>query len=120
MAATEAIFASINPGVSNGAALSELLSDGIDKVVAGHLQSTAHRRVFYESLGKVFGRIKAAGKGGEINFDITSLKSALFAQAVEIEALRLVRADTILESTLRALLHCGITYSIRRTGFANV
>ena len=111
MAATEAIFASINPSLSNGGALNELLSESIDKVVSGHILSTGHRRVLYESLGKVFGRIKAANKGDEIDFDITSLKSALFGQDVEIEALRLVRAETILESKYLVL------YAVWRAGF---
>lgn len=95
VAAVEAVFASINPSVSDGARLSSALTDAITLVASMHHHPAGVRRVFYGGLAKVFDRIRQKGKGDSINFDLTALKTLFFGPEIGIEALRLVRADAI-------------------------
>ena len=96
MAAVSALLASINPSVSDDARLSGALADAIALVASMQYPSASVRRAFYGSLGKVFDRIGQEGKGGSVELDLTNLKTTLFGADVEIEALRLLRADAIL------------------------
>ena len=57
--------------------------------------TTRVRRALYGSLAKLFDRVGAEGTGDSVDFDVTNLKIALFRGDVEIEALRLLRAEAI-------------------------
>ena len=95
MAAIEAMFASINPSVLDGARLEGALADAINLVASMQYQPATVLRVFYRSLVNVFDRIRQCGKGDGIDFNSTTLKSLLFGPDLGVEALRLVRADAI-------------------------
>jgi proteasome component ECM29 len=95
VAAIEALFASINPGISDAEQLSGTLTSAIRLVASMSYHPASVRRAYYGSLAKVFDRIRLAGKGQSIDFDLKDLKTTMFASDVEIEALRLVRADAI-------------------------
>lgn len=96
MAAIEAVFASVNPTVVQGDSLNQSLARAIDSVASIKDKTTAVHRVFYSSLAKTLNRIREKSKGNEIDFDLKNLKSLLFGFPIEIEALRMIRADTIL------------------------
>ena len=95
MAATEALFASISPSVSDAARLNEALTNAISLMASMQSQSQSLRRALYGSLAKLFDRIRNQGRGDVVDFDLTGLKNVLFGPDVDIEALRLLRADAI-------------------------
>ena len=95
VAAIEALFGSINPSCSDAAQLNSSLTSAIELVADMSYQAASVRRAYFRSIAKVFDRVKLAGKGGEVDFDMKSLKTILFGSDVEIEALRLHRADAI-------------------------
>ena len=95
MAAIEALFASINPATSDAEQLNGTLSKAIRLVASMSYHPASVRRIYYGSLVKVFDRIRLAGKGQSVDFDLKHLKTTMFASDVEIEALRLLRADAI-------------------------
>lgn len=95
MAATEALFASISPAASDTAQLNTALTAAIDLVASMSYHPASLRRAYFGSLAKLFDRIRLQGKGEEVDFDLQSLKTTLFGSDVEIEAIRLLRADAI-------------------------
>ena len=92
MAAIEAMLASVNTTVSQGKDLQEALSKAINAIASVQTKSSNIRRTLYPSLAKLFGRLE---KGAMPRFDLSSLKSILFGTDVEVEAIRLLRADAI-------------------------
>ena len=96
VAAIEALFASVNPTISEAKQLNTTLTSAINLVASMSYHPASVRRVYYGSLLKVFDRIRLRNKGQDIDFDLTSLKTTLFGSDVEIEALRLLRADALL------------------------
>lgn len=92
MAAIEALFASVNPAVSQGKDLQEALTKTIDAVASMQNKTATVRRVLYPSLAKLFGRIP---KGALEHFDLSNLNALLFGTDGEVEAIRLLRADAI-------------------------
>ena len=95
MAAIEAIFASVNPFVSQDDHLNQMLTKALDLMALMQKQSSSVRRAFYGSLTKTFDRIRQQGKGDGIDLDANTLKIALFSPDVEVEAVRLLRADAV-------------------------
>jgi proteasome component ECM29 len=96
VAAIEALFASINPTTSDAKQLNGTLTSAINVVASMSYHPASVRRAYYGSLLKVFERIRLGNKGQDIDFDLTGLRTTLFGSDVEIEALRLLRADAIL------------------------
>jgi len=96
VAAIEALFASINPTTSEAKQLNGTLTSAINLVASMSYHPASVRRAYYGSLLKVFERIRLRNKGQGIDFDLTGLRTTLFGSDVEIEALRLLRADAIL------------------------
>jgi proteasome component ECM29 len=96
VAAIEALFASVNPTTSEAKQLNSTLTSAINLVASMSYHPASVRRAYYGSLLHVFDRIRLRNKGQDIDFDLTSLKTTLFGSDVEIEALRLLRADAIL------------------------
>lgn len=95
MAAVEALFAAITPSVMNGAQLKDALTNATTLVASMQYHPTRVQRAFYASIAKTFDRIGLEGKGNNVELDLTTLKTALFSSNVEVEALRLLRADAI-------------------------
>lgn len=100
MAATEALFASVNPAVSQGKDLQEALTKAVDAVASMQSRSASVRRVLYPGIAKLFARME---KGtGVPRFDLSSLKALLFGTDAEVEAVRVLRADAIVAVTKAA------------------
>jgi proteasome component ECM29 len=95
VAAIEALFASINPAISDAEHLNGTLTSAIRLVASMSYHPASVRRAYYGSLVKLFDRIRLVGKGNSVDFDLKDLKTTIFASDVEIEALRLFRADAI-------------------------
>lgn len=95
MAAVESIFASVNPAVSNANSLNKSLEKAVRLMASLQTPPLSIRKATYESLTKVFDRVRKEGKGDSIDFDLTDLKSLLFGPDETIEALRLGRVDAI-------------------------
>ena len=95
MVAIEALFASINPATSDAEQLNGTIPSAIQLLAAMSYHPASVRRAYYGSVAKVFDRIRLAGKGQEFDFDLRDLKTTLFAADVEIEALRLLRAEAV-------------------------
>lgn len=100
VAAIEALFASVNPAVSQGKDLQEALTKAFDVVASMPSRSSSVRRALYPSIAELFNRLE---KGSEVpRFDLSSLKSLLFGSDVEVEAVRLLRANAIVAVTKAA------------------
>lgn len=97
VAATEALFASVNPAVSQGKDLQEALTNAIDAVASMRNRSASVRRVLYPSIAKLFTRMEKAS--GVPQFNTGGLKTLLFGSDAEAEAIRLLRADAIVAVT---------------------
>ena len=95
VAAIEAIFASINPAMLDDKQLGATLTKAIDLVASMSYHPASVRRAYYGNLTKVLDRIRQQDQGGNIDIDLASLKATLFGSDVEIEALRMLRADAI-------------------------
>ncbi|KAK5173412.1 proteasome component M29 [Saxophila tyrrhenica] len=96
VAAINALCAGVNPALSQDDAVGKKLQKAFD-IAARVIATPADvRRALFDSVAKVFGRIREAGKGADIDMDVTSLKTILFGPNVDIEALRLLRADALL------------------------
>lgn len=80
--------------MSEADSVSKRLAKAVQLVASMQSPAASVRRTFYESLTKVFGRIRKEGKGDSVDFDLTDLKSVLFGSD-EVEALRLTRAEAI-------------------------
>lgn len=96
VAAIEALLGSINPAASEATQLNANLKDAIDLVGSMSYHAASVRRAYYGSLAKAFDRIRENGKGEGIDFDLKNLKMTMFGSDVEIEAIRLLRADAII------------------------
>lgn len=94
VAAIEALFASVNPSVSQGKDLQEALTKAIDAVASMPERSSSVRRALYPSVKQVFGRMEETGSGVP-RFEVDGLKGLLFGPDAEVEAIRLLRADAI-------------------------
>lgn len=95
VAATDALFASVNPSVSKGTPLNQILLRAIDSVASMQSRTPGVRRAFYAGLTKASERIQGAGEGDRIDFDMSGLKTLLFGPDAEVEAVRLLKADAI-------------------------
>lgn len=95
VAAIEALFASVNPSCSDAARLNSDLAGAFDIVAAMPYHAASVRRAYFGSIAKLFDRIKLDAKGEAVDFDAANLKTILFGSDVEIEAIRLLRADAI-------------------------
>lgn len=103
VAAIEALFASVNPTVAPGPNLQEALTKAMDAVASMPNRSAGVRRALYPSMARTFDRLPKAA--GEVpRFDVRSLKQLLFGEAVEVEveAVRLLRAEAIVAVTRAA------------------
>ncbi len=96
VAAINAILASVNPATAQDKALSRNLQKALDTAGSVDAASADVRRALFGSTTKAFDRIREAGKGAQLDLDVSSLKSILFGPNVDIEALRLLRADALL------------------------
>lgn len=94
VAAIEALFASVNPSVSQGKDLQEALTKAIDAVAGMPERSSSARRALYPSVTGVFGRMGESGAGVP-RFEVEKLKALLFGPDAEVEAIRLLRAEAI-------------------------
>lgn len=92
VAAIEALFASVNPQVSQGKELQEALSKAIDAVAAMPNKTSGVQRVLYPSLAKMLGKIEP---GAVPRFDVGGLRTLLFGDDVGVEAIRLLRAEAV-------------------------
>ena len=104
VAAVESLFSSINPTVSHAADLNKALANAVQLMVVFKTPLTSVRKAIYDSLTKVFDRVRKAGKGDSIDFDSTNLKILLSRPDETIEALRLARVDAIKEINISAPL----------------
>jgi proteasome component ECM29 len=95
--ATEALFASVNPSVAQGKELQEALTRVLDAVAAMQNRSSGLRRVLYPGIAQLFARME---KSGDVpRFETGNLKRLLFGSDIEVEAVRLLRAEAIVAVT---------------------
>lgn len=94
MAGVGALFASINPSASQGKDLQEALTKAFDAVAAMPVQerSLAILRALYPAISQMFGR---CGEGSVPRFESSSVNALLGGADVEVEAIRLLRADAM-------------------------
>ena len=95
VAAVNAMFGSVNPVASQGEALTKRLQITFEMAAKVNSAPADVRRALFGSIKKLFDRIHEAGQGAKLDFDVSSLKSILFSSNVDIEALRLLRADVL-------------------------
>ncbi len=95
MAATEGLFASINPTIMQEKGLGDALVRAVYLIASMQSRSNSTTRAVYTSITKTFDRIGHAGKGALLGFDVTNLTSLMLNQP-ETEALRQARADAML------------------------
>lgn len=106
VAAVETLFASINPAALEADSLNDHLSKAISLTKPLKASPASVRRALYDSLRKLFDRIRNDGKGNAIAFDLAHLKVILFDSDETVEALRLAREDAIkaIKETMPTLL----------------
>ncbi|KAK3715259.1 proteasome component M29 [Vermiconidia calcicola] len=95
VAAIYAVFSAINPSMLHESHLNHTLAKVVELVASIPSLSANERRTLYDGLGKVFDRIRQHDKRDQISFDVSNLRNCLFGMDIEIEALRLNRADAI-------------------------
>lgn len=95
VAAIDALYASINPFVLQGSHLNQVLLKATNLVASIQFHPPGLRRAYFGSLAKAFDRIREAKQGGYIDLDLESLESTMLNAELDIEALRLLRAEAI-------------------------
>lgn len=95
IAAVETLFASINPAALEVDSLNDHLSKAISLITPLKASAASVRRAIYDSLRKLFDRIRNDGKGNAIDFDLAHFRVVLFDSDETVEALRLAREDAI-------------------------
>lgn len=94
VAAIDALFASINPAVTQGRDLTVALTKAVDVANEMPHRSQGLRRALYPAVTKLFERIRASAQTLP-GLEVHELKILLFGPDAEIEAIRLLRAETV-------------------------
>jgi hypothetical protein len=95
VAATGALFSAVNPTLLSEPDLSRTMHHAIEIAASMGPRSLDVRRSLFGGVTKLFDRVRESGKGGRVDFDASALKALLFGPNVDIEALRVLRADAI-------------------------
>jgi hypothetical protein len=98
VAATNAIFASVNVALLQNAELCRTLQKVVRVVARSDVTSSEMRRAVFASIAATFDRIRENSDGRDrlVDFDGTELKTLLFGTFPSVEASRLLRADALL------------------------
>lgn len=96
--AIEALFASINPHVSDDVALARNTSRVLHEVASAKIATSARiLRSTFESIQAMFDRVRKEERNFVLEATaITDLKSLLFGSSITIQAIRLLRAQAVL------------------------
>jgi proteasome component ECM29 len=96
--ALEAMLASVNPFAARGESLDRVISKVLDAVSTVFPLNSGLYRALYGGLAELCRRVREAGEGSSVGHDPDLWKKCLFESQLEIEALRLLRADAVVEA----------------------
>ena len=97
-AATEAIFASVNPDIVKGGRLREQITVALEEARRLRNPNIALQRAVYKGIAGLFGSLAKADASGDAaagDHALSALKEHLFRADAGSEANRLLRADAI-------------------------
>lgn len=101
VAATNAIFASVNVTTLQAPALRASLQRAIHLMTKADRGSPEIRRALFTSIAQTFDRVRESGEAGTaeadrlLPFDASELKTLLFGPSTDVEATRMLRAEAI-------------------------